>query len=98
MLFGASFPEGFRAALGLRGFVMGTSRQPLSSKEQCDLSAVRQTLHCILSQHGFVADLSGSAAEPSACGPGMEPAKNTGITEEQIASIVADVVRRVKGA
>lgn len=98
MLFGASFPEGFRAALELRGFVLGKSRQPLSSKEQCDLSAVRQTLHCILSEHGFVADLSGSGVTPSACGPAFDSTTNSGITEEQIASIVADVIRRVKNA
>jgi 2-dehydro-3-deoxy-D-pentonate aldolase len=97
MLFGASFPEGFRAALGLRGFMMGTSRQPLSSKEQCDLSAVRQTLHCILSEHGFVADISG-VAEPGGCGPGYDTATSSSMDEDKIASIVAEVVRQVKGA
>jgi len=91
MLFGAGFPEGFRAAAGLRGFVMGDSRQPLSPKEKCDLSAVRQTIHCILSEHGFVADAPGA----SACGPPHE-SEGGGASEEQIAQIVAEVLRRMK--
>ena len=69
LVFGAPFPEGVRAACGLRGFVMGKTRQPLSPKEECDLTAVRQHLHCILSEHGFVAEVEG--AEPSACGAGV---------------------------
>src|SRR5262252_6419244 len=34
MLYSADFPEGFRAAVELRGFAMGRGRQPLSSSQQ----------------------------------------------------------------
>ena len=96
MLFGISFPEGFRAAISLRGFMLGPSRQTLSPKEQCDLSAVRQTLHCILSEHGFVADLEGGPP-PSACGPDF-PADDGRISDDAIARIVAEVVSRIRKA
>jgi len=92
MLFGAGFPEGFRAAAGLRGFVMGTSRQPLSPKEKCDLGAVRQTLHCILSEHGFVADVP----QGSVCGPPFESGDGA-LSTEQIGKIVAEVIRQMQG-
>ena len=107
MLFDASFPEGFRAALGLRGFNMGQSRQPLSPREQCDLSAVRQTLHCILSEHGFVANLAGGSpdgpGDQGGCGPdypasGGRTSGSPALGEAQIADIVAQVVRRVTGS
>jgi len=99
MLFGAGFPEGFRAAVGLRGFVMGESRQPLSPKEKCDLNAVRQTLHCILSEHGFVANIDGvDASTPSACGPGFDDAPSVDVTDEDVARIVAEVVRQIRDA
>ena len=89
MLFGAGFPEGFRAAASLRGFVMGQSRQPLSPKEKCDLNAVRQTLHCILSEHGFVAEIEGAV--------GCEPLGQDGSpSEAEIRAIVAEVVRQMR--
>ena len=99
MLNGAGFPEGFKAAVDLRGFVTGPSRQPLSPKEKSDLSAVRATLHCILSQHGFVADSPG-VEEPiaSGCGtPFVEEGKTgTGISEEQVKNIVAEIISRMQ--
>ncbi|HOF62005.1 MAG TPA: dihydrodipicolinate synthase family protein [Candidatus Latescibacteria bacterium] len=89
MLFGAGFPEGFRAAASLRGFVMGQSRQPLSPKEKCDLNAVRQTLHCILSEHGFVAEIEGAV--------GCEPlGQDASPSETEIQAIVAEVVRQMR--
>ncbi len=89
MLFGAGFPEGFRAAASLRGFVMGQSRQPLSPKEKCDLNALRQTLHCILSEHGFVAEIEGAV--------GCEPLGQDGSpSEAEIQAIVAEVVRQMR--
>ena len=36
MLLSADFPEGFRAAVELRGFRFGPSRQPLSGAQQVD--------------------------------------------------------------
>lgn len=53
MLYSAEFPNGFRAAVELRGFEMGTGRQPQSDKQQTDLSLLSDTLQCMLAQHGF---------------------------------------------
>ncbi len=56
MIYSAEFPEGFRAAAELRGFKMGIGRQPLSDTQQRDLSALRNTLQCLLSEHGFTSE------------------------------------------
>jgi 4-hydroxy-tetrahydrodipicolinate synthase len=53
MLYSAEFPNGFRAAVELRGFNMGTGRQPQSSEQETDLSQLSDTLQCMLAQHGF---------------------------------------------
>lgn len=53
MIYSADFPEGFRAAVELRGFQMGTGRQPLSSTQKIDLQAVRKSLQCLLAEHGY---------------------------------------------
>lgn len=47
------FPEGFRAAASLRGFDLGHSRQPISSREQADLGELRSRIACILADCGF---------------------------------------------
>lgn len=53
MIYSAEFPEGFRAAVELRGFRMGQGRQPLSSEQRTDLTTLRRVLQCKLSEHGF---------------------------------------------
>jgi 2-dehydro-3-deoxy-D-pentonate aldolase len=53
MIYSAEFPEGFREAVGLRGFQMGRGRQPLSSEQKTDLGPLKQTLQCLLAEHGF---------------------------------------------
>lgn len=53
MIYQAEFPDGFRAAVQLRGFQMGRGRQPLSDKQLADLSTLSRTLQCLLSEHGF---------------------------------------------
>lgn len=55
MLYSADFPEGFRAAVELRGFDFGRGRQPLSEAQQVDRSALQRVLRCILADFG-VAD------------------------------------------
>ncbi len=47
------FPEGFRAAAALRGFDLGTSRQPLSRRERIDLRELQSRIACILAECGF---------------------------------------------
>ncbi len=53
MLFGANFPEGFRAGMSLRGFNLGTTRQLISPKEKHDLEDIRSKIACILKDCGF---------------------------------------------
>ena len=53
MLYGTNFPEGFRAGMSLRGFNLGTTRQLLSPKEQCDYEEIRSHIACILTDCGF---------------------------------------------
>ncbi len=54
MLFSADFPEGFRAAVELRGFDFGLSRQPLSDAQSVDRMALQRVLQCILADFGVV--------------------------------------------
>jgi 4-hydroxy-tetrahydrodipicolinate synthase len=53
MLYSADFPEGFRAAVELRGFRMGKSRQPMTELQQFDRAALQTVLQCILSDFGY---------------------------------------------
>src|SRR5689334_2072676 len=53
MIYSAEFPDGFRAAVQLRGFNMGVGRQPLSPEQQTDLAALSRSLQCMLAEHGF---------------------------------------------
>ncbi len=53
MIYSAEFPEGFRAAVELRGFRMGRGRQPLSPEQTTDLATLSETLQCLLAAHGF---------------------------------------------
>ncbi len=54
MLLSADFPEGFRAAVELRGFKFGPSRQPLSESQQVDREALQRVLRCILADSGYL--------------------------------------------
>ncbi|MEZ6056383.1 MAG: dihydrodipicolinate synthase family protein [Planctomycetaceae bacterium] len=53
MIYHSEFPEGFRAAANLRGFNMGSGRQPMLDEQRDDLSELSVTLQCLLSAHGF---------------------------------------------
>jgi dihydrodipicolinate synthase/N-acetylneuraminate lyase len=54
MLYSADFPEGFRAAVELRGFEFGKGRQPLSEAQSVDRVALQRVLQCILADFGVV--------------------------------------------
>ncbi|MDB5302707.1 MAG: dihydrodipicolinate synthetase [Phycisphaerales bacterium] len=54
MITSADFPEGFRAAVELRGFDFGASRQPLSDSQRVDRDALQRILRCILADFGVV--------------------------------------------
>jgi dihydrodipicolinate synthase/N-acetylneuraminate lyase len=63
MLYSADFPEGFRAAVELRGFAMGRGRQPLSPSQQVNRDQLQAMLRCILADFGYV------EAPPDGCPP-----------------------------
>ena len=54
MLYSAEFPEGFRAAVELRGFAMGRGRQPLSASQQVNRERLQTVLRCLLADSGYV--------------------------------------------
>ncbi len=85
MLYSADFPEGFRAAVELRGFQMGRSRQPLSPTQQVDREKLQRLLRCILADFGFV--------EPPAEGC---PVRGSELEKVRINRIAEDVVRELR--
>ena len=85
MLYSADFPEGFRAAVELRGFAMGRSRQPLSPSQEVDREKLQKLLRCILADFGYV--------EPPAegCAPRTNP-----LEPLRVHKIADDVVRELR--
>jgi 4-hydroxy-tetrahydrodipicolinate synthase len=53
MLYSSEFPDGFRAALQLRGFQTGSGRQPKSQVQRQQLEKLTRQLQCLLSEEGF---------------------------------------------
>lgn len=94
-LYSADFPEGFRAALELRGFAAGTGRQPLAASQRVDLAVLSRTLQCILAEQGFTDQPVGgcSTASPGQAAPRAgEPAE--GEVTRIVQSVVAELKRR----
>jgi dihydrodipicolinate synthase/N-acetylneuraminate lyase len=54
MLYPFEFPDGFRAAAELRGFRFGRGRQPQTSAQISDRTALTAVLHCILADFELV--------------------------------------------
>ncbi len=84
MLFSAEFPEGFRAALRLRGFSTGTGRQPQSLVQQKELAKLSDQLQCLLAAEGFTDQPIGG------CPVGDS------VDTDQVARIVKTVVGELK--
>jgi 4-hydroxy-tetrahydrodipicolinate synthase len=85
MLYSADFPEGFRAAISLRGFDLGKSRQPMSEGQRLDLSALSTVLQCLLADFGVV------ESPPGGCPPSRGE-----IDREQIARIAQQVIEDLR--
>ena len=83
-LYSADFPEGFRVAVSLRGFRMGTGRQPLSEKHRTILSELETTLRQFLAEEGL-------EAAPAAVPPPAAP-----IDQQQISRIVQGVLAELQ--
>ncbi len=85
MLYSADFPEGFRAALGLRGFSPGHGRQPLGETQQVDLNVIRHHLQCLMAEEGL-------SDEPAAgC-----PAPKAAISDEDVDQIAGHVLAELR--
>lgn len=84
MLYSAEFPEGFRAALSLRGFRTGRGRQPQSAYQQQQLEKLSRELQCLLAGEGFT-------DEPIGGCPAGQP-----FDGDRIAQIVQGVMNELK--
>lgn len=84
LLYHSEFPEGFRAALQLRGFQTGEGRQPRSNRQQSDLTRLSQQLQCLLAEEGFT-------DEPLGGCPVIDD-----IQQQQVQRIVRGVVEELK--
>jgi dihydrodipicolinate synthase/N-acetylneuraminate lyase len=85
MLYSADFPEGFRAAVELRGFAMGRSRQPLSPSQQVNREKLQGMLRCILADFGYV------EAPAEGC-----PPRTNDLEPYRVNKIAEDVVRELR--
>jgi 4-hydroxy-tetrahydrodipicolinate synthase len=85
MLYSTDFPEGFRAAVELRGFAMGRGRQPLSTAQQVDRDRLQKVLRCLLSDFGFV------DAPAEGC-----PPRRPDVKAAQVSQIAGEVVRTLR--
>lgn len=85
MLYSAEFPEGFRAALRLRGFDPGKGRQPQSEVQQLALGKLADQLQCLLAAEGFT-------TKPAA---GCNVSRSS-IDPERVAKIVRRVMDELK--
>jgi 4-hydroxy-tetrahydrodipicolinate synthase len=85
MLYSADFPEGFRAALRLRGFEVGVGRQPLSEGQRIELDEVSRTLQCLLAEEGFTDEPVGGC-----------PVGNGHVDPHKVEQIVVGVMTELK--
>lgn len=84
MLYSADFPEGFRAALRLRGIQPGASRQPYPAETQLQLDDLSRTLACLLAEEGFAQEPVGGCPAAQAADP------------QEVARIVRDIVAELR--
>lgn len=84
MLFTAEFPDGFRAALQLRGISTGKGRLPKSDVQEQQLLSLSRQLQCLLAAEGFTDQPVGGCK----AGDAMDP--------DSIARIVQGVVGELK--
>ena len=93
MMYTADFPEGFRAALSLRGFEPGVGRQPLADQQRLDMAGVRDRIQCLLAEEGFTGEPIGG------CPPSARPAAAAKASQASdlgriVDTVVAELQRR----
>ncbi len=89
MLLESEFPDGFRAAVSLRGFRMGQGRQPMSSEQVSDLETLSETLQCLLASHGLT-------TEPEAGCPSINAVATPELDAGQVTALVENVLGELK--
>ena len=85
MIYSAEFPDGFRAAVNLRGFNMGVGRQPLSQEQKTDLVSLSKTLQCLLAEQGFTDQPVGGC--PVSKSPPVDRAEVDAIVQNVLAEL-----------
>ena len=88
MLYSAEFPDGFRAAVDLRGFNMGRGRQPQSDNQRTGLEYLSATLQCMLASHGFTDEPVGG------CPVGEAPSVDAGEVSRIVQSVLSEMKQR----
>jgi 4-hydroxy-tetrahydrodipicolinate synthase len=88
MIYSADFPEGFRAAVDLRGFRFGRGRQPLSERQQVDRAALQKQIQCILSDFG--------ATDPPAEGCPRPRAGAANVSRDKVQEVTAAVMAALR--
>src|SRR5690348_8873247 len=87
MIYSADFPEGFRAALQLRGINTGQGRQPYSPSQQLQIAALSRTLQCLLAEEGFT-------DEPVGGCPASGAATDSKAVDQIVQGVMAELKRR----
>jgi 4-hydroxy-tetrahydrodipicolinate synthase len=85
MVYSADFPEGIRAAVELRGFNFGASRQPMSETQAIDREALQSVLQCILADFGYV------EAPSAGCSP-----RTGNIQTDKVSQIANEVMAKLR--
>jgi 4-hydroxy-tetrahydrodipicolinate synthase len=85
MLYPFEFPDGFRAAAELRGFHFGLGRQPQTSAQLADRTALSSVLRCILADFELV------APPASGCAPRIRE-----IGADKVEQLVFEVLRELE--
>jgi dihydrodipicolinate synthase/N-acetylneuraminate lyase len=84
MLYSADFPEGFRAAVELRGFRVGPGRQPQTDRQRIDRIGLQKVLQCILADFGYF------EGAPDCC-----PPRTGDINRDRVSHIAATVLEEL---
>ena len=69
MLYTAQFPDGFRAALSLRGLQPGVGRQPQSDLQQAEFANMTRDMHCLMAGEGYTDEPVGGCPAGDAIDP-----------------------------
>lgn len=96
ILYAADFPEGVRAALELRGFRIGPSRQPMSPQQRANRDGkLKQALSCVMRDFGVVDTLAdpGSSCPTTTSALAGQPVD---LKRDPVLEVTAAVMRELR--